>query len=45
MARRYIARGGAWDSPGDVARTDVRDPVLPGGRDSAYGMRLAADAG
>lgn len=40
---RRVARGGAWDSPGSVARAAVRDAVLPGGRDAAYGLRLAAD--
>ena len=44
-AERRVARGGAWDSPGAVARADVRDAVLAGGRDGAYGLRLACDAG
>lgn len=37
---RRVARGGAWDSPHSVALPWVRDAVLPGGRDAAYGMRV-----
>ena len=40
---RRVARGGAWDSPRSVATASVRDAVRPGGRDQAYGMRLACD--
>ncbi len=38
---RRVTRGGAWDSPRSVASPSVRDAVRPGGRDQAYGMRLA----
>ena len=38
---RRVTRGGAWDSPRSVATPSVRDAVRPGGRDQAYGMRLA----
>lgn len=38
---RRVCRGGAWDSPRALARLSTRDAILPGGRDQAYGMRLA----